>query len=137
MGPSAHRSHSISDVSSFSTVSVLSFDPIRVRALCVEEPQLGCISSDHSELSHLLTNMSALPFKPSNCNTVKGILKNTNLVTVVVCMRKRGVQCPVHCMRLRDTLGCGSAPGDTCIRSSLSRRSSQPLHTRKHSGWSN
>ena len=34
MGPKAHRSRSISDVS-FTTVSVLSFDPVRVRALCV------------------------------------------------------------------------------------------------------
>ena len=33
----AHRSCSISDVSSFSTVSVLSFDPVRMKALCVEE----------------------------------------------------------------------------------------------------
>ena len=40
-----HRSHSISDVLSFSMVSVLSFDPIGVRALCGEESQLGCISS--------------------------------------------------------------------------------------------
>ena len=38
MAPNAHRSRSISDVSSFSTVSVLSFDPIRVMALCVEVP---------------------------------------------------------------------------------------------------
>ena len=45
MGPDAHISRSISDVSSFSIVSVLSFDPIRVRALCVEEPVLGWISS--------------------------------------------------------------------------------------------
>ena len=45
MGPNAHRSGSISDVSSVSTVSVLSFDPIRVRALYVEEPLLRCISS--------------------------------------------------------------------------------------------
>ena len=35
----------VTHVSSFSTVSVLSYDPIRVRALCVEEPQLRCISS--------------------------------------------------------------------------------------------
>ena len=41
-----HRSRSISDVSSFSTVFILRFFyPIRVRALRVEEPQLGCISS--------------------------------------------------------------------------------------------
>ena len=33
--PHAHRSRSISDVSSFSTVFALSFGPIRVRALCV------------------------------------------------------------------------------------------------------
>ena len=41
-----HSSRSILDVSSFGTVSVLSFNPIRIRALCIEEPQLGCISSD-------------------------------------------------------------------------------------------
>ncbi len=40
VGPNAHRSRSISDVSSFSTVSVLSFEPIRMRALCVEERRL-------------------------------------------------------------------------------------------------
>ena len=40
-----HRSRSISDIPSFSKVSVLSFDPIHVRALCVELSQLGCISS--------------------------------------------------------------------------------------------
>ena len=40
-----HRSHSISDISSFNMVSMLSFDPIRVRVLYVEEPQLRCISS--------------------------------------------------------------------------------------------
>ena len=40
MEPNAHRSRSISDVSTFSTVSVFSFDPIRVRALCVEEPSI-------------------------------------------------------------------------------------------------
>ena len=45
MGPNAHRSRSISDVSSLSTVSVLRFDPIRLRAPCVEESQLGCICS--------------------------------------------------------------------------------------------
>ena len=45
MGSNAHRSRSILDVLSFSTVPVLSCYPIRVRALCVEEPQLGCISS--------------------------------------------------------------------------------------------
>ena len=45
MEPNAHRSRSMSDVSSFSTVYVLSVYPIRVRALCVVEPQLGCISS--------------------------------------------------------------------------------------------
>ena len=39
--PNAHRSRSISDVS----LSVLIVDTIRVRALCVDEPQLGCISS--------------------------------------------------------------------------------------------
>ena len=38
MGPNAHKSRSIAKVSSLSTASVLSFDPIRVRALCVEEP---------------------------------------------------------------------------------------------------
>ena len=43
-----HRSRSILVVSTFSTVSVLSFDPSRVRALCVEEPYLGGISSDSS-----------------------------------------------------------------------------------------
>ena len=43
--PNAHRSHSISDISSFSTVSVLSFYTIHVRALCVKEPQLRRISS--------------------------------------------------------------------------------------------
>ena len=42
MKPNARRSRSISDISSFNTVSVLSSYPIRVRALCVEEPQLGC-----------------------------------------------------------------------------------------------
>ena len=36
-----HRSRSISDISSFSTVSVLSFDPSSERALCVEELQLN------------------------------------------------------------------------------------------------
>ena len=45
MGSNAHRSRLILDVSSFTMVSVLSFYSIRVRALCVEEPQLGCISS--------------------------------------------------------------------------------------------
>ena len=45
MEPNTHISRSISDVSSFSTVSVLSFDPILKRALCVEVPQFGCISS--------------------------------------------------------------------------------------------
>ena len=43
MVPNAHRSRSISDVSSFSTVSVLSLYAIRVNALCVQKPQLGCI----------------------------------------------------------------------------------------------
>ena len=43
MESNAHRSRSISDVSSFSTVSVLSFYDIRVRALRVQKPQLGCI----------------------------------------------------------------------------------------------
>ena len=43
MGPNTHRSRSISDVSSFSTESALSFDLIRVRAQCVEEPQPGYI----------------------------------------------------------------------------------------------
>ena len=38
MGLNAHRSRLISEVSAFSSVTVLSFDPIRVRALCVEEP---------------------------------------------------------------------------------------------------
>ena len=104
-----------------------------MRALCFVEPQLGCISSDHSKLSHLLSNMSALPFKSSNCDIVKDILKNTNLVTVVVCMRKRAVQRPVHCTCLTDTLGFASAPGDTCNCSSLPSRSSQQLDTRKHS----
>ena len=37
MGLNVHRSRSFSDVSSFSRVSVLSFYPIRVRALRVEE----------------------------------------------------------------------------------------------------
>ena len=49
MGPNARRSRSISDVSSFSTVSVLSVYPTRVGALCVEKPQLDVkmyISSD-------------------------------------------------------------------------------------------
>ena len=41
MGPNAHKSRSISDVSSFSTIAVLSFGPIRLRALCVEVPQPG------------------------------------------------------------------------------------------------
>ena len=45
MGPKAYRSYSISDVSSFSSVSVLSFDPVRVSAQCVGEPQFGCSSS--------------------------------------------------------------------------------------------
>ena len=61
MGPNTHRSRSISDVLSFSTVSVLGFDPIRVRALYVEEPQLRCISSgftnntiSYRALSHIL-----------------------------------------------------------------------------------
>ena len=40
-----HRSRSVLDVLSFSTVSVLSFYPTCVRALSVEEPQLGCVSS--------------------------------------------------------------------------------------------
>ena len=44
LGTNANRSRSISAVSSFSTVSILRFDYIRVRALCVDEPQLGCIS---------------------------------------------------------------------------------------------
>ena len=39
--PNAHSSCSISDASSFSTGSVLSFYIIRARALSVEEPQLG------------------------------------------------------------------------------------------------
>ena len=43
MEPNDHRSRSVSDVSSFSTV--LSFYTIRVRALCVQEPQFRCISS--------------------------------------------------------------------------------------------
>ena len=47
-GPNPRRSRSILDVSSLSTVSVLSFDPIRVRALCVEELQLGWISSGYT-----------------------------------------------------------------------------------------
>ena len=55
MGPNAHRCRSISDVLSFSTVSVVSFDPIRVRALCVEEPQLGRISSDRTRSVTLMT----------------------------------------------------------------------------------
>ena len=45
MEPNAHRSRSISDVSSFNTVSVLNLYHICLRALCVEEPKLGCISS--------------------------------------------------------------------------------------------
>jgi len=43
--PDGTKRAQISDVASFSAVSVLSFDPIRVRALSIEEPQLGCISS--------------------------------------------------------------------------------------------
>ena len=41
MGPTAHISRSIANVSSLCTVSDLSFDPIRVRVLYVEESQLG------------------------------------------------------------------------------------------------
>ena len=44
MEPNAHRSRSIADVSSFSTVSLLIFYTIRVRALHVDEPQLGCMN---------------------------------------------------------------------------------------------
>ena len=40
MGPNAPRFRSIADVSSFIMVFVLRFYTIRVRALCVEEPQL-------------------------------------------------------------------------------------------------
>ena len=54
MGPNAHRSRSISDVSSFSTVSVLCSNSTRVRVLCAEETQIGCISS-HIGLSLILT----------------------------------------------------------------------------------
>ena len=46
MEPNAHRSRSVSDVASVSTVSVLSCYTIRdVRAMCIEEPRLGWISS--------------------------------------------------------------------------------------------
>ena len=54
VGPNAHRSRSNSDVASFSTVSVLSFYPIRVRALRAEEPQLRCISSVNAKMSVLI-----------------------------------------------------------------------------------
>ena len=40
-----NRSRLISDVSLFNTIYVLSFYFIRVRALCVEVPQLRCIGS--------------------------------------------------------------------------------------------
>ena len=45
MEPNAHRSRSISDVSSFSSVSVLGFYPIRERALCVlKSPSSGVLA---------------------------------------------------------------------------------------------
>ena len=51
MGPNAYRSRSISYVSSFSTVSklsILSLDPIRVRALCVRrDPALMFFFNTH------------------------------------------------------------------------------------------
>ena len=43
--PNALRSRAISDISSFSMVSIVSFYTIRVRALCVQVPHLGCINS--------------------------------------------------------------------------------------------
>ena len=49
MGPKAHRSRSNSDVSACSMVSVLSFDPIRVRALCVEEPQPDVLALEEGD----------------------------------------------------------------------------------------
>ena len=49
MERNAHRSRSISNVSSFSTVYVfIRFYPIRVRALYVEKPQLGSINSAYT-----------------------------------------------------------------------------------------
>ena len=59
----AHRSRSISDVSSFSTVSVLSFYPIRVRALCVKQPQVGCISSKRTLCIHVCMYLPFSTFK--------------------------------------------------------------------------
>ena len=49
MDQNVHRSRSILDVSLFSTVSVLSCYPIRVKVLCIITPQLRCISSGHNE----------------------------------------------------------------------------------------
>ena len=47
---------SISDVSSFSTVSALCVDVIRLRALCIEKLKLVCISSVNSVLTLFIQN---------------------------------------------------------------------------------
>ena len=64
----------------FSTVSVLSFDPIRVRELCVEELKLGCISSGvaviyrrplANEFTHVLTPKMGKFYYGHLCNRTK------------------------------------------------------------------
>ena len=69
MEPKAHII-SISDVSSFSTVSILSCYPIREVALCVEEPQLGWISSPktrRSPKSHSFHDITGTPTPVGQC----------------------------------------------------------------------
>ena len=56
MGPAVRRSHLNSDVPSFSAVYILNFEPISLRALCVEEPQLGCIGFALALVGHVWKN---------------------------------------------------------------------------------
>ena len=78
MGPKVHRFRSISDVSSFSTVSVLSFDPILVRALCVGEPRLGCFSSGEptGSLGGADTQLESVTFRYKSTHTFYHIIVN-------------------------------------------------------------
>ena len=80
MGPNAHRSRSISDVPSFSMGSVLSCYPIRARALCVEEPQLGCISSVFSLEYDVYITCLRFPFVMWMAKLLRSMRQNMLLV---------------------------------------------------------